>query len=604
MRPALHARARAARQFALPLRFAAANNYYPSLSQSLALQSYSTTVQQLQQTSHLITQDCTSITIGFPSQYMKAGLGITNIGNAISFQQFVAVYNSTIVNVTLGGSMPASVSDATNGFFDALSASSFGVAKFSKGTTIQLRCLVQTTAAATDKFPMVASGTALWGSTAAAYYFDPLMTNITVGVNSTSNVNYSMKSFTATGATASGTTVTATLASTTGIVSGNTYNMSGATGSGNALFYNCVAAVTVVNSTTVTYTAPGGSPAATMTGTLVIGARNNTDAKFGNALSFIILARHSLPAVGMLGDSKTYGTQDTVPTSGAIGMNRLLLTDPTTNSTVVWGGCNFGNPSGIASDPYTANGSGSVSVFEQWYAYMNYAVVGYGTNNTTTSYTTALHARLRANGISKLIQRSLTPRDATTTGTSITLTGATASGTTVTGTAASTAALVNGNTYTVAGATGSGNALYYNGSFVITVVNSTTITYTATAGSPAATATGTLTVQDQFRTVAGQTAYTGWSSGGLADTWEAFCRGLPASDANLTYYQSYGERVATSGAGYWQWKCDGTTAFLETKDGLHESAKGYEDNIRTTGSIITQSGTTSGTLAGLVQAFT
>lgn len=335
---------------------------------------------------------------------------------------------------------------------------------------------------------------------------------------------------------------------------------------------------------------------------MINGGVNGTDAIAGNFYRPVMLGHHSGPATGFWGDSKTYGTQDNTSPTGIVGLSRCLMTAKDTY-TGAKSGINFGNPSGVALDCTTAVGAASVSSLTYWYQYINYAVVGYGTNGTNQAAQTALHTQIRTAGISKIIQRSLTPRDANTVGKYISLTGATASGTLVTGTATSTANLVNGNTYTILGATGTGAALNYNGSYVVSVLNGTTIQYTASA-APTATATGTIFVEDCFRTTAGQTAATGWSTGGTADIFETWLRGLVTSDANMTYYQSYGERAGTTGTAYWQWKCDGVTPYLDTADGLHESSQGYEDNIAVTGSLITQAGTTSGTLRGLVQAFT
>lgn len=592
------------------LRFGAANNYYPSITTTVNLGGGSPTVQQGQQSSFLISQDCTSLTIMLATQILKPTTGLAALGNSIAFQQFYAVYNGIVVSVTLSSAMPATASDLSNTFFDPLPCASFSVAKFTKGTTIQLRCMFQSTVPATDKFPTASSASAIYGSTAASYFYDPNMASLSPAPNSTSNMSYVMKSFTATGGAAVGTTVTLQFVSVAGIINGNTYGISGATGAGNALFYNVISPGVVVTVdgglNTVTYTAPSGAPTATATGTLSLNAlNNNVYAKFGvGCVAFMILATHSLPSVGMFGDSKTFGTGDTPTTIGASGMTRLLFSDPTLGSTVFFGGCNFGNPSGIASDPVSVT-TGNVALFESLYSYINYAVVGYGTNNSNPTLTTTLHSHLRAKNVSKIVQRSLTPRDSTVTGTSVTLTSATAVGTLVTATCTDTSQLFSGNTYTILGATGTGNQLFYNGSFAISnVVANTSFQYTATSGSPSASATGTLKAQDQFRTTAGQTIAASWGIGSLADTYNTTMKGLPDSDANMTYYESLGERFGTSGTSYWQWNVNGVTAFWETADGLHESAKGYEDNIGTAGNITTQSGTVSGTLRSIVAAFT
>jgi len=587
------------------LRFAAANNYYPNTTTNYNVQTGSATAQMVQQGSFVIGQDCTSLTIGFGNQYMAASQGITNTGNAIAFQQFAAVYNGIVVNVTLGGAMPVTVADAANAFFDAIPCSAFSVAKFSKGTTVQLRFLISTSAQTTDKFPVAGANSLIYGVSTECYYFDPLMAHLTTGVYATGNIGYAVNSANATGATASGTTVTVTMASTALFVNGNTYVVSGATGTGTALNYNGTFVVTVVNSTTLTYTALS-APAATATGTLLVSARNGTDARFGIAMALMLLAPHTLPAIGMLGDSKTFGTGDTLTTSGAIGMSRLLFSNPSTISTVVAAGCNFGNPSGIGSDPYTTHASGNLATFEQWYSFMNHAVVGYGTNNLSTSFQTALYARLRANGISGIIQRSLTPR---TIG--VPVTALSGNGTLATLTASSAFVASIGTTGATAnlvllGVTGGSYNTSATGA-TFTVASSTTLTYASTS-----TATANLTsawLIDDWRTTANQVtnpAPSSWGVGSSADTYEATLRGWITSDPNLTYYQSQGERSSpTAGtAGYWLWLANGTS-FYGTPDGLHESAVNYENNIGTAGIVMTGAGgNVSQSLRALVATLT
>ncbi len=328
------------------------------------------------------------------------------------------------------------------------------------------------------------------------------------------------------------------------------------------------------------------------------GGVDGTDVASSNATPVpIIVGRHSQPAVGFWGDSKTFGTGDTATTIGLLGMSRCLAPDPT-SATGCMSGINFGCPSGNAVDCYTASVSGVVTSLTSLYKYVNNAVVGYGTNTASSSTTpfTTLWAQIRANStVTRVVQRSLTPR----TGDSASLTAITSSGTACTATMADTSGLVTGQTYPIASAVPAA----YNGSYVVTVVNGTTFTYTsATAPGSSASTPGVL--HDQWRTLKYQTLVTNSSVGGANDTQEANLRVLVASDPNLTYYQSLGERQGTSGANYWNWKINGS-ALAYTFDGLHESAAGYELNIGTAGNIITQGGgTIAGSLRALVLAMT
>lgn len=264
----------------------------------------------------------------------------------------------------------------------------------------------------------------------------------------------------------------------------------------------------------------GPSGIGPITYSMINGGVNGTDAKFGNRVSAILLGVHSSPSVAIPGDSKTFGTGDTPTTIGAQGVSRVLFADATNAATVVWPGINFGSPGGIAADCFTSNAGGVVATFEAFYAYCTHAIVGYGTNALNSANQTTLYGRLRAKGINKIVQRSLTP-----------------------------------------------NA----------------------------------TSSDSFTTTAGQTTAVGWSVGGAADTYEATLRGFVASDANLAYYQSTGERTSpTPGtSAYWQWIVNGT-AFFATADGKHETATAYELNLGSAGSITTQAG---GTIAQSLRAW-
>lgn len=153
----------------------------------------------------------------------------------------------------------------------------------------------------------------------------------------------------------------------------------------------------------------GPSGTGPITYSMINGGVNGTDAKFGNRVSAFLLGVHSSPSVAIPGDSKTFGTGDTPTTIGAQGVSRVLFADPTNAATVVCPGINFGSPGGIAVDTFTANAGGNVAIFEAFYAYCTHAIVGYGTNGLSSANQTTLYGRLRAKGIVKVTQRSLTP---------------------------------------------------------------------------------------------------------------------------------------------------------------------------------------------------
>lgn len=98
-----------------------------------------------------------------------------------------------------------------------------------------------------------------------------------------------------------------------------------------------------------------------------------------------------------------------------------------------------------------------------------------------------------------------------------------------------------------------------------------------------------------------QTVAANWGVASLADTFQQAMQALVASD--LTYFDSLGSRLATSGANYWKWFANGTPAY-ESADGLHETPQGYEDRVHTNGTIVAQSGTTTGTLKSVIDALT
>lgn len=328
--------------------------------------------------------------------------------------------------------------------------------------------------------------------------------------------------------------------------------------------------------------------------TMINGGVNGTDA-VSNAgyLRPIILGRHTQSAIGLWGDSKTQGVGDTPNATGAQGMGRTLY--PSAASTTgAKPGINFGCSGGVANDCLVAVGAASLSMLTDWYQYLTHAVVGYGTNGSSTTTQTNLWAQIRTKGVQKIIQRSLTPR---TTIPNTSITQLTRVGTAVTGTMTSTAGITSGNQYQISGAVPS----QYNGVFAITVVDATTFTYTALTTPGTSPATGTIVMNTGWADVASQTPVAGWAFGGAIDTFEAFLRAAPTTDPDMTYYQSQGERQATSGANYWIWKATGVP-LRETADGIHESASGYEDNI-TTGTATTQAGgTVSASLRSIVQA--
>lgn len=255
--------------------------------------------------------------------------------------------------------------------------------------------------------------------------------------------------------------------------------------------------------------------------TMINGGVFGTDAASDSAvLAPMFLGRHNASSIGFLGDSKTFGTGDTaVGATGALGMSRTLFPNASSASGAKCG-INFGCPSGVALDCLQgANGGSTNAPLIEAYQYITHAVVGYGTYATNLTNQQALHAQLRAAGIAKIIQRSMTPRTTST---------------------------------------------------------------------------------DSWATTANQTLAVNWGAGSTTATFEAALAALPASDQDMTYYQSLGERAASSGADYWKWVVNGTANY-GTSDGIHEKAAAYELNI-TTGNVTTQGGTTSGSLRSLVQA--
>jgi hypothetical protein len=542
----------------------------------------------------VIGADVTAITILFPNWFFQASLGVKNPGNSMAVIECAFEYNGTFKQVFFGGSASATFTSGSNNLSDALQASTFSLSKFTKGTVGWVRTRFRYTTPATDQIPSMGGGKGL----TSCYRYDPRKLTITNGILGTGLFTFTMQSVALTGATATGTAVTATVASTTGIVSGTNYIVGGATGTGTALNYNGTFTINVVDGVTISYTATS-APSATATGSLTISAINNNlvdvVSPFGIYMP-LILGYHSSPVPVMIGDSKTYGTGDAAPVgTGAGGMSRLVYTDATNPATAIFPVLNMGVPSGNAAEWSTSVGGADITLASSLLQYGTHAVIGYGTNGFQTTQQQTLYGIVRTAGISKIIQRSMTPN---TTSQSVSITSLVSTGSACTATVASTAAMVNGGTYTISGATPAA----YNGSYVVSISNGTTFTYTS-GSAPGSTATGSPVALDNFRTLTGQVATTGWSVGGTGETYETTLKGWTSSDVNLTYYQSQAERAGTSGLPYWQWGVNGT-AFYTTSDGKHESAVGYELNIRTAGTATTQSGTVSTSLATLVAAFT
>lgn len=333
------------------------------------------------------------------------------------------------------------------------------------------------------------------------------------------------------------------------------------------------------------------------------GGVNNTDAKFSNSLlPVFLLAYHSSPAVAFLGDSKTAGTGDTLPACNVLGAARALFSNPALLTSVQCSGINMGCSGGMALETYTATAGGNLANHEFWYSLATDAVVGYGTNLLSSANQATMYTMLRSKGIRKIIQRSLTPRTATLNTDPVSITSLTTDGstTTVTGTMADTSGLIEGQSYPISGAT----PTTYNGTFAIHKIDATHFSYTA-GSVPASNATGTLVLDDQWRTTQYQVSNASWGVGSAAETFETFLRGNVSTDANFVYFQSQGERAGgTVGtASYWVWGVNGTVKYM-TADGLHETAIGYEQNIRTAGTITTQAGTVSQSLAAYIGTLT
>lgn len=252
-----------------------------------------------------------------------------------------------------------------------------------------------------------------------------------------------------------------------------------------------------------------------MTYSMINGGVNGTDAIFMfNYYQPILLGRFvsgDPKTLAIVGDSKTRGTGDTYSVVNAIGLSRVLYPDPTL-ADGVYGGCNFGCPSGIAADW----AAGTPELITPYLAYAKYGLEAYGTNSPSTSATPCedIHEQMRTAGIEHIIRPSLTPRTTST---------------------------------------------------------------------------------DSFATEANQTIVAQWGAASAADSFEDAMQALVTSD--LTYIDTQ----AVRGVDYWKWIVTGAADYA-TADGLHESPAGYELKVGSDGSIIRQSGTTTGTMRALFAA--
>ena len=145
---------------------------------------------------------------------------------------------------------------------------------------------------------------------------------------------------------------------------------------------------------------------------MISGGVNGVDAVFTQRqFPVVIVARHTGVSVGFMGDSKTAGTGDTATATTFTGGLARSLFPSVGSRTGAKAGLLFGCPSGFAVE-HTAGAY--ASLIQGYYKYCTHAVVGYGTNARNQAAQSALHTAIRAKGISKIIQMSLTPR---TTGT-------------------------------------------------------------------------------------------------------------------------------------------------------------------------------------------
>ena len=249
--------------------------------------------------------------------------------------------------------------------------------------------------------------------------------------------------------------------------------------------------------------------------TMINGGVNGTDAVFVNTYYMpAVLGKYVTGDPGswiLAGDSKTYGTGDTSngTAQGVLGLTRAMFPDATlaANAYSSW---NMGSPSGVGSDWAT----GVTTRLTSYIKYAKNAIEVYGTNAITSSFSTAIHAQLRAGGVKLIIRTSISPRTTST---------------------------------------------------------------------------------DTWITEANQTYVTNWGPGGTVNTFETTMKGLVASD--LTYFDFLGVR----GVDPFKWVINGVANYA-TADGTHPTAAGYELEVGANGSIIAQSGTTTGTLRSVIVA--
>lgn len=104
---------------------------------------------------------------------------------------------------------------------------------------------------------------------------------------------------------------------------------------------------------------------------------------------------------------------------------------------------------------------------------------------------------------------------------------------------------------------------------------------------------------DSFVSEAGQTIAPSWGVGSAADLFEQAMAALVAPDL---VYVNYHTQLAEAD-NYWLWLTNGSTPFYSTADGLHPSTLGYTLKATGTSTIIKTSGTTTGTLSGLINSF-
>lgn len=154
---------------------------------------------------------------------------------------------------------------------------------------------------------------------------------------------------------------------------------------------------------------------------MINGGTNGVDAVFTQRqFPVVIVARHSGVSVGFMGDSKTAGTGDTVTANTFTGGLARSVFPSVSSRSGAKAALLFGCPSGVALEHTTG---ANAALIQGYYKYCTHAVVGYGTNARNTSAQSSLHTAIRAQGISKIIQMSLTPR---TTGTYTSAAGQTA----------------------------------------------------------------------------------------------------------------------------------------------------------------------------------